>query len=155
MVFRMPKCKSCGSNFTEKSKAEVKGAPGWKDECPACTKKKFEKYLSEYLLKLVLPEGLVTLAKRYFGEAAVAAKEADPEGKIITAITDLVYTLHGKQGINPPATIGDAIASFVTFCDDALKQSAKPDAKTKQILALLITGAASIIVASVLVYIFA
>ncbi|MEX2684187.1 MAG: hypothetical protein Q6373_021635 [Candidatus Sigynarchaeota archaeon] len=151
----MPKCKTCGSNFTEKSKAEIQGAPGWKDECIACTKKKFEKYLSEYLLKLVLPEGLVTLAKRHFGEAAVTVKEADPVEKIISTITDLVYSRRGKQGIMASLTIGDAIAAFVKFADDTLKENVKPDTKTRIILALVMTGAASVVVTSILVYIFA
>nr|MDO8087114.1 hypothetical protein [Candidatus Sigynarchaeum springense] len=151
----MPKCKSCGTNFTEKSKVEIQNAPGWKDECIACTKKKFEKYLSEYLLKLVLPEGLVALAKQYFGEAAVSVKEADPEAKILPVITGLVYSRHGRQEIKAPGTIGDAIAAFVKFSDDTLKENARPDAKTRIILGLVITGAASIIAASILVYMFA
>ncbi|MBN2152441.1 MAG: hypothetical protein JW839_13395 [Candidatus Lokiarchaeota archaeon] len=151
----MPKCKTCGSNITEKSKAEIQGAPGWKDECMACTKKKFEKYLSEYLLKLVLPEGLVALAKRYFGEAAVNVHEADPVAKIVPAITGLVYSRRGRQGIDAPATVGSAIASFVSFSDEALKENARPDTKTKKNLALVIAGAASIVVVSILVFIFA
>jgi hypothetical protein len=150
----LPKCKTCGSKFTDKSKEEFQAAPAWKDECPACTKKKFEKYLSEYLLKLVRPEGLITLAKRYFGEAAVGVHEADSDARILAAITDLVYSRRGKQGIKAPATPGEAITAFVTFSDDAIKENARPDSKTKLILALLITGAASIIAIAILFYIF-
>jgi hypothetical protein len=150
----MPKCKSCGTNFTEKSKLEFKEATAWNDECPACTKKKFEKYLSEYLLKLVRPEGLVTLAKKYFGEDAVAAREADSDSRIVTAIAELVYSRHEKQGAKSPATPGQAIAAFVTFCDDAIKENAKPDRKTRLILAMVMVGAASIVVVMALLYIF-
>jgi hypothetical protein len=150
----MTKCKSCGGNFTEKSSAEFQSAPGWKVECPACTKKKFEKYLSEYLLKLVLPEGLVTLAKRYFGDAIVTVREADSDAKIVATIAELVYSRLARQGSKAPATPGDAIAAFVTFSDDALKENARPDPKTKLILATVMAGAASIIVAAILLYIF-
>jgi hypothetical protein len=150
----MPKCKSCGTNFTEKSKSDFKAAPAWNDDCPACTKKKFEKYLSEYLLKLVRPEGLVDLAKRHFGEAAVGVSEADSDAKIVAAITDLVYSRHEPRGTKAPATPGDAIAAFVTFSDDALKENARPDRKTKSIIALVIASAASIVVATILVFLF-
>ncbi len=148
------KCKTCGGNFTEPSKVQFQAAPGWKNECPACTKKKFEKYLSEYLLKLARPEGLVTLAKKYFGEAAVSVREADSDAKIVAAIAELVYSRRGKQGVKAPATPGEAIAAFVTFSDDAIKENARPDSKTKLYLALLVAGAASIIVVSILFYIF-
>ncbi len=150
----LPKCKSCGSNFSGKSKEEFQAAPGWKDECPACTKKKFEKYLSEYLFKLVRPEGLVTLAKRYFGEAVVSVLEADSDQKIIATVADLVFSRRGKQGTKAPATPGEAIAAFVTFSDDALKENMRPDSKAKLNLALLITVAVSIIVVAILFYIF-
>jgi hypothetical protein len=148
------KCKTCGGNYTEPSKVQFQAAPGWKGECPACTKKKFEKYLTEYLLKLARPEGLVTLAKQYFGEAVVTVREADSEAKIVAAIADLVYSLRGKQGVKAPATPGESIATFVTFSDEALKENARPDSKTKLYLALLVISAASIIVVAALVYIF-
>jgi hypothetical protein len=147
----LPKCKSCGSNFTEKSKEEFRAAPVWNDACPACTKKKFEKYLSEFLLKLARPEGMVTLANRYFGEDVVSVREADSDAKIVAAITELVYNKNGRQGIKPPATTGDAIATFVKFSDDALKENARPDRKTSFILAMVMAGAASIIVVAILV----
>jgi hypothetical protein len=148
------KCKTCGGNYTEQSKVQFQAAPGWKGECPACTKKKFEKYLTEYLLKLVRPEGLVILAKRYFGEAVVGVREADSDAKIVAAIADLVYSRREKQGAKALATAGEAIAAFVTFCDDAIKENARPDSKTKLYLALLVIGAASIIVVAILFYVF-
>ncbi|NMC07803.1 MAG: hypothetical protein GYA24_21495 [Candidatus Lokiarchaeota archaeon] len=151
----MPRCKTCGSNFTEKSRSEFEAAPAWKDECPACTKKKFETYLSGYLVKIIRLEGLVTIARRYFGEAALHVGEGDPEERVIAAVTDLVYSRHGMQRATAPATPGHSIADFVTFSDAAIKEITKPDRKARVHVAVLMAGAACIVVIGLLLYFFA
>jgi hypothetical protein len=149
----MTKCKTCRTNFTEKSKEDFQAAPGWNNECPACTKKKFEKYIGEYLLKLLHADGLVSLSKQYFGEPSVTDRNGDAEAKIVEDIAGLVYGRRGKQGIKSPATQGDAIATFVQYFDNELKQHAKPDARTKWTLLMLLLGSAGVIVLAVLLYI--
>nr|MDO8113520.1 hypothetical protein [Candidatus Sigynarchaeota archaeon] len=148
------KCKSCGSNFTEKSKQEYHAATGWKDECPACTKKKFENYVGEYLLRIMPVDDLVKFSKEYFGDAQFKALEGDKPDKVATAIATLVYVKKGKQGTKDCSTIGHAIAAFVKYFDDLVKKEGGPriTAGTKvRIVWVLVIGIALISLAIVLV----
>ena len=145
----MRSCTTCGANFSDRSMKEFKAAPHWKNQCPACTKKLFEKYLREYLLKLFSPLELATYADEYFGLEAGKILSPGDEATI-SAITTRVYDRQGKAGSEPPATIGHAIAEFVAEFDEiakrvpALRAGGLPK---KAILAILIGGIALVVIA--------
>jgi hypothetical protein len=150
------KCPICGTNFTEKNKKEFQAAPRWKNECPACTKKKFEKYLKDYLLKLYSPLELATVAGEYFGLGPGEIMSNAGDDAIVTAITDRVYDRQGKVDGHPPATIGHAIADFVTVFDEIVKslpglRAGRTPKKT--ILVAIIAGIILIAVAITLVFV--
>jgi hypothetical protein len=115
-IYWMPttlKCKTCGANFSDRSRHEFQAAPAWDGECPACTKKKFVSYINDYLLRIMSVEELVRLAKEYFGDdRPEGLKESDPINKVVVTITEFVLAKNGKKDAKPPSTAGHAIVRF-------------------------------------------
>ncbi|HME52454.1 MAG TPA: hypothetical protein VKM55_09575 [Candidatus Lokiarchaeia archaeon] len=119
----MPKCKTCGSNFSDQSRRDFEAAPAWSGECPACSKKKFASYITDYLLRLMSIDELVQLSKEYFGDDRPEnLQTADPVAKIVSILIDFVIAKNGSKGGKPPATAGHAITRFVKHFDYEIKQ---------------------------------
>ena len=86
----MPRCSECKSNFKEKSRHEFEKAPGWNNECPTCTKKKFEKYIIEYIAEVIPKPDLAFLLNEYFNDPNIDFDKTENRTQFKEKITYLL-----------------------------------------------------------------
>ncbi|MHA1682719.1 MAG: hypothetical protein ACTSUE_17400 [Promethearchaeota archaeon] len=112
------KCKSCGVNFTEKSKNEYNQAPAWDNECPKCTKLKFERFITEYIMVLLQTPQLIDGLNDFFKgvNLRVAISASDTDTVIKEKIIRVIYGIVSLKGSKLHSmNTGARIKTFVTF----------------------------------------
>lgn len=113
----MPLCKLCSNEYTLESTAAYEAAPGWDDECVACTRRKFEAYMRDYLLENFTTNEVALRVEGYLGspQGTISSQgERDPVAEFV--IASVLDQKLGEGGI-VCATPGDAIAQFVGYFD--------------------------------------
>nr|MDO8113521.1 hypothetical protein [Candidatus Sigynarchaeota archaeon] len=113
----MAKCTACASQYPDQDMLEYRDAPSWDGECQACTKAKFEKYITDYLFNAFPIMDLIQRAEKYFGNGFVITPQEDAQKNLVDFITARVYKKEGKIGMQTFSTIGSAISTFVKFFD--------------------------------------
>ena len=121
----MPRCKICSIEYVVESTAAYDAAPGWDDECVACTRRKFETYVKEYLLETFTTKELALRAEGYFALKRGTISSQDNRDAVSDFITISVLDQKFGEGGVTCATPGDAIAQFVGYFDTRLKHLEK------------------------------
>ncbi|MFX0102342.1 MAG: hypothetical protein ACFFCS_22445 [Candidatus Hodarchaeota archaeon] len=140
----MPRCSQCKTNYKDKSRKEYEKAPGWDNECPNCTKKKFEKYIVEYLAEVIQKPDLVFLLNEYFNNKNIEFEENETVAQLKEKITYLVYERHAKNS-RKTSTTGEAISNFVKQFDENITKYGKISLMGKNkkwVILMLISGIA-------------
>jgi hypothetical protein len=118
---RMPLCKTCSKGYTVESTTAYEGAPGWDGECVACTRRRFEAYVKDFLLENFTVKELALRAEGYFGSPRGTIsnqEERDPVAEFVTtSVLDQKLGAGGTARVTP----GDAIAQFVEYFDKRVK----------------------------------
>nr|MDO8087113.1 hypothetical protein [Candidatus Sigynarchaeum springense] len=107
------------------STAAYDAAPGWDDECAACTRRKFEAYVKEYLLENFTAKELSLRAEGYFALKRGTISGHDERDAISDFIIISVLDQKLGEGGRACATPGDAISQFVGYFDTRLKHLEK------------------------------
>lgn len=153
----MIRCSACRGNFTEQSKREYKDAPAWNQECPKCVKKKFEKYLVEYVMVLMDAGDLAVILNDFFKGVSTSFSAADGDDTIKRKITKLVYDINSLQGRPDLAkkTTGQRIKELVNRIDRSPRLK-RPGVKNPQMrrsaLIVILIAALMISLGMVLLY---
>ncbi|MHA1794167.1 MAG: hypothetical protein ACTSVI_16110 [Promethearchaeota archaeon] len=143
-------------NFTEKSKKEFMKAPSWNNECPSCTKKKFEKYIVKYLMELMGQQDLVQYLNEFFENKKIQFNINDNKEKTLNKIKNWAYFSRSKKSDGHEVmTPGERIREFVKFFDeilDSLKGSKSLRKNKMNLLFMMGIGIALIIFSLVLLF---
>ncbi|MBN2152442.1 MAG: hypothetical protein JW839_13400 [Candidatus Lokiarchaeota archaeon] len=149
----MPHCKTCSSEYTVESSAPYEAAPGWDGECAACTRRRFDAYVKDYLLESFTVKELALRAEGYFALPRGTISSLDDRDAVADFVSISVLEQGLGEGGAAPTTPGDAIAQFVGYFDARVKQLEKALASrvrgslTRMCLAgAIIVGIVSIIV---------
>ncbi len=121
----MHRCKICSAEYAVESTAPYEAAPGWDDECTACTRRKFEAYVKDYLLENFTPKELALRAEGYFAlrRGTISAQVDRDAVSDFISISVLDQRLgEGAAACNTP---GEAIAQFVGYFDVRMKHLEK------------------------------
>ncbi|MEX2684186.1 MAG: hypothetical protein Q6373_021630 [Candidatus Sigynarchaeota archaeon] len=121
----MPRCKLCSTEYEIESTTAYEAAPGWDDECAACTRRKFEAYVNDYLLENFTARELALRVEGYFALHQGTISDQDDRNAISDFISISVLDQKLGEGGRACTTPGDAISQFVLYFDARLEHLEK------------------------------
>jgi preprotein translocase subunit Sss1 len=124
-IIRMPLCKICTREYSIESTVAYEAAPGWDDECWACTRRKFEAYVKDYLLENFTVKELSLRAEAYFALTRGTISDLDEKDPVAEYVTTSVLDQKVGEGGTKCVTPGDAVAQFVEYFDKRVKHLEK------------------------------
>jgi hypothetical protein len=117
----MPLCKICSKEYKIESTVAYEAAPGWDDECVACTRRKFEAYVKDYLLESFTIKEAALRVEGYFGSPRGTISNQENRDPVAEFVTTSVLDQKLGEGGTTCADVGNAIAQFVEYFDKRVK----------------------------------